>query len=97
MRKCVELRISKGLRAVALATGINRRVHSETQVIIHPPSSRSREDRATPYHLGIRFSGLLGELFPSRSLVVFITYPEKAIQKKLGLDCCHSLDHTEIA
>jgi hypothetical protein len=33
VRKRVTLRISKGLRAVALAAGISRRVYSDTQVI----------------------------------------------------------------
>jgi hypothetical protein len=33
MRKRVTLRISKGLRAVALAAGISRRVYSDTRVI----------------------------------------------------------------
>jgi hypothetical protein len=33
VRKCVKLRISKGLRAVALAAGISRRVFSDTRVI----------------------------------------------------------------
>jgi hypothetical protein len=33
VRKHVTLRISKGLRAVALAAGINRRVYSDTRVI----------------------------------------------------------------
>jgi hypothetical protein len=33
MRKRVTLRISKGLRAVALAAGISRRVYSDTQII----------------------------------------------------------------
>jgi hypothetical protein len=32
VRKHVTLRISKGLRAVALAAGINRRVYSDTRV-----------------------------------------------------------------
>ena len=39
MCKCVELRISKGLKAVALAAGFSRRVYSETQVIYHYRSS----------------------------------------------------------
>jgi hypothetical protein len=33
VRKRVALRISKGLRAVALAAGISRRVYSDTRVI----------------------------------------------------------------
>jgi hypothetical protein len=33
VRKRVTLRISKGLRAVALAAGISRRVYSDTRVI----------------------------------------------------------------
>jgi hypothetical protein len=33
MRKHVTLRISKGLRAVALAAGISRRFYSDTRVI----------------------------------------------------------------
>jgi hypothetical protein len=33
VRKCVTLQISKGLRAVALAAGISRRVYSDTRVI----------------------------------------------------------------
>jgi hypothetical protein len=35
MRKRVTLRISKGLRAIALAAGISRRVYSDTQVIFN--------------------------------------------------------------
>jgi hypothetical protein len=33
VRKCVTLRISKGLKAVALAAGISRRVLCDTRVI----------------------------------------------------------------
>jgi hypothetical protein len=33
VRKCVTLRISKGLRAVALEAGISWRVYSDTRVI----------------------------------------------------------------
>jgi hypothetical protein len=62
--KCVVLRISIGLRSVALAAG----EQPESSWVSHKLSSRplscsSRRSGHTPHHLGIRFQRLLGEQF----------------------------------
>jgi hypothetical protein len=63
--KRVTLRISKGLRAVALAAGISRRVHSDTRVIfitIIAINIALAEKIGTPLIILVAdFHGLLGE------------------------------------
>jgi hypothetical protein len=85
VRKRVTLQISKGLRAVALAAGISRRVYSDTRVIfitIIAIYIVLAEKIETPLIILVSdFQSLLGEQSIPVNLFLFLSYTEKATQK----------------
>jgi hypothetical protein len=100
--KRVTLRISKGLRAVALAAGISRRVYSDTRVIfitIIAINIALAEKIWTPLIILVSDSSVssvsIQQSIPVDSFC-FSSYPEKATQKNRVLSTCHSLDCIEV-
>jgi hypothetical protein len=103
VRKRVTLRISIGLRVVALAVGITRRVLGDTRVIfitIIAIYIALAEKIRTPLIILVSdFHGLLGEhpQFHPRNSFFFSILSKKSHTKKLGfLVFCHSLDCIEL-
>jgi hypothetical protein len=87
VRKRVTLRISKGLRAVALAVGISRRVYSDTRVIfitIIAIYIVLAEKIGTPLIILVSESSVssvsIHKSIPV-DLFLFLSYTEKATQK----------------
>jgi hypothetical protein len=87
VRKRVTLRISKGLRAVALAVGISRRVYSDTRVIfitIITIYIALAEKIGTPLIILVSDSSIylvsIHKFIPINSFL-FLSYPEKAYKK----------------
>jgi hypothetical protein len=89
--KRVTLRISKGLRAVALAAGISKRVYSDTRVIfitIIVIYIALTEKIGTPLIILVSDSSVSSVSIHKFILVdsfLFQSYTEKATQKRLGL------------
>jgi hypothetical protein len=87
MRKRVTLRISKGLRAVALAVGISRRVYSDTRVIfitIVAIYIALAEKIGTPLILLVSDSSVSSVSIHKSSLYIYFcfqSYPEKTTKK----------------
>jgi hypothetical protein len=88
VRKCVTLRISKGLRAVALAAGISRRVYSDTRVIfitIIAIYITLAEKIGIPLIILVSDSSVYSvsiHKFIPIDLFLFLSYTEKATDKK---------------
>jgi hypothetical protein len=90
VRKRVTLRISKGLRGVALAAGISQRVYSDTRVIfitILAIYIALPEKIGTPLIILVSNSSVysvsIHKFIPVNSFL-FLSYPEKANKKNLG-------------
>jgi hypothetical protein len=90
VRKCVTLRISKGLRAIALATGISRKVYNDTRVIfitIIAIYITLAEKIGTPLIILVldsKVSSVSIHRFIPVDLFLFSVLPKKSHTKKLG-------------
>jgi hypothetical protein len=99
VRKCVTLRISKGLRAIALATGISRKVYNDTRVIfitIIAIYITLAEKIGTPLIILVldsKVSSVSIHRFIPVDLFLFSVLPKKSHTKKFRvLSSCHRLD-----
>jgi hypothetical protein len=87
VRKRVTLRISKGLRAIALAAGISQRVLCDTRVIlitIIAINIALAEKIGTPLIILVSDSSVYSvsiHKFIPVNLFLFLSYPEKATKK----------------